>query len=263
MTQVSRPYLLLTNDDGIHAEGLEALADVLEPHYDLLIVAPHRERSGAGHSITVLRDLWLEQYHRDGRHWGWSFQGKPADCVKVAFKTVSPDRPFDLVLSGINRGQNLGTNVLYSGTVAAAREGALMGIPAIAFSLYYHDIDSMQFETGAQVALTLTRRVLARGLPKGVLLNVNVPDLPLDRIEGFAITRQGDGMFHDKFEHVEGHPERNRLLRNVGERFAGSSSKDHDIDDVAVDKNRVSITPLHIDSTAHAYLTELEDLTGP
>ena len=133
MTEPRRPYVLLTNDDGVHAPGLHALADALEPFCDLTIVAPHRERSGAGHAITVLRDLRLEKYERHGSHWGWSFQGKPADCVKVAVATVSRERAFDMVLSGINRGQNLGVNVLYSGTVGAAREASELVTPSVPF----------------------------------------------------------------------------------------------------------------------------------
>lgn len=258
-----RPYLLLTNDDGIHAPGLEALADALEADYDLLIVAPHRERSGAGHSISVLKDLRLEEFHRDNRHWGWSFHGKPADCVKVALTVISKDRPFDLVLSGINRGQNLGINIIYSGTVAAAREAVIWGIPSMAFSVSFRDMNDVRFDTAAQVAADLTRRVLQRGLPPGIMLNVNVPPVSFDRIQGYAITRQGNSGFRDKFEHIESAPGAHRLVRNVGDRFFASTTDEHDLDDLAVKHNRVSITPLHVDSTAHEYLKELDDLTLP
>lgn len=258
-----RPYLLLTNDDGIDAPGLHALANALAGEYDLMIVAPHRERSGAGHAITVLRDLRLERFEREGIHWGWSFQGKPADCVKVAVTTISKNRPFDLVLSGINRGQNLGINVLYSGTVAAAREAVVLGLPAIAFSLSYLDLSDVRFDAAARVAADITARVLARGLPPGVFLNVNIPPVPFDSIQGYAITRQGDSSFRDRFEQIGGSPEGLPLYRNVGDRFHKSSSDDENLDDRAVKHGRVSITPLHLDTTAHHHLEGLRDLEGP
>jgi 5'-nucleotidase len=264
MNETARPYLLLTNDDGIEAPGLQNLADILEPYFDLLIVAPHRERSAAGHAISVMRDLKLEQFHREQKHWGWSFQGKPADCVKVAATVISKDRPFDLVLSGINRGQNLGVNILYSGTVAAAREAVVLGIPAIAFSVSFSNILEVRFDTAAKVALDLTRRVIKRKIPPGVMLNVNVPPVNYEDLQGFAITRMGNSGFRDKFHDVAGEFEgTSRLVRNVGDRFYPSTLEHHDLDDKAVKQNKVSITPLHIDATAHQFLNELEDLTLP
>jgi 5'-nucleotidase len=261
MTSTERPFLLLTNDDGIDAPGLHALADALEDRYDLLIVAPHEERSATGHSISVLRDLRLTPYHRKGRRWGWSLEGTPADCVKVAVQFLPKDRPIDFVVSGMNRGQNLGTNILYSGTVAAAREGVLLGIPAIAYSVVYRDPERVRFDTGARIVRELTPRIIRRGLPPEVLLNVNIPAVDFEEVAGYAVTRQGNSGFRDKFEHVEGHPEENPLLRNIGDRFQKSTIDRHDLDDQAIAKRFVSITPLHIDTTAHRYLEDLEDLT--
>lgn len=255
-----RPHVLLTNDDGIDAPGLHALADALEPDFDILVVAPHRERSATGHAISVMKDLRLERYHRNGDHWGWSFQGKPADCVKVAATVIAQDKPIDLVLSGINRGQNLGINILYSGTVAAAREGVLLGIPSIAFSLAYRKISEMDWKGAAEIAAKIARRVYGRGLPLGVFLNVNVPPCPAAEIRGFAITRQGMSGFRDHFEHVGGDASSGALYRNIGERFRHSPSDDIDLDDRAIKHNRVSITPLHVDTTAHHALRGLADL---
>ena len=262
MSEAERPHILLTNDDGIGAEGLHALADALAADYDLLIIAPDRERSATGHAITVLKELRLEKYERDGKRWGWSFEGRPADCVKMAVKILSKERPFDMVISGINRGQNLGVNTLYSGTVAAAREGVLMGIPSIAFSVAYNDIRKVRFDTAAQVARDLTAKALSRGLPPGVFLNVNVPAIDIGKIEGYAITKQGNSGFGDKFEHVEGHPDHSALYRNVGDRFYESTTDHHDLDDRAIRRNEVSITPLHVDATAYQHLADLEDLTA-
>lgn len=257
----TRPYLLLTNDDGIDAPGLHALADALEPEFDLLIVAPHRERSATGHAISVMRDLRLEQFHRKGGHWGWSFQGKPADCVKIGLTRISPDRKIDLVVSGINRGQNMGINILYSGTVAAAREAAIWGFPAIAFSLAYKDLRSVNFDAAARVAAEVTRKAASHGMPKHIFLNVNVPPVPHEEIRGWEITRQGDSGFRDHFEHVGGEAhETHRLYRNIGERFTPSSREEIDLDDHALARNMVSITPLQVDATALGAIEGLRDL---
>lgn len=256
-----RPLILLTNDDGIDAPGLHALGDALSEDFDLLVVAPHEERSATGHSISVLRDLRLLPYERDGKPWGWSLEGTPADCVKVAVQFLQKERPIDLVVSGMNRGQNLGINILYSGTVAAAREGVLLGFPAIAYSVVYRDPNNLRFDTGARVAKEFTAKTVKRGLPADVLLNVNIPAVDFGDLAGYAITRQGNSGFRDRFEHVEGHPERNPLLRNVGDRFRKSTIEHHALDDQAIARNFVSITPLHIDTTAHHYLEDLEDLT--
>lgn len=256
-----RPYLLLTNDDGIDAPGLHALADALEPDFDLLIVAPHRERSATGHAISVMKDLRLEEFHRKGGHWGWSFQGKPADCVKIALTRISPDRKIDFVVSGINRGQNMGINIVYSGTVAAAREAAIWNVPAIAFSLAYKNIFDVNFSAAARVASEVAKKVVPRGLPSHVFLNVNVPPVPYEEIRGWEITRQGDSGFRDHFQHVRGEAQdTHKLYRNVGERFAPSSREQVDLDDHALGRNMVSITPLHVDSTAHDAIEGLRDL---
>jgi 5'-nucleotidase len=259
--KTERPLLLLTNDDGIDAPGLHALGDALSEDFDLLIVAPHEERSATGHSISVLRDLRLLPYQRNGKPWGWSLEGTPADCVKVAIQYLQKERPIEMVVSGMNRGQNLGINILYSGTVAAAREGVLLGYPAIAYSIVYRDPNDLRFDTGARVAKELTSKTYRRGLPPEVLLNVNIPAIAFEEIAGYAITRQGNSGFRDKFKHVEGHAERNPLLRNVGDRFQKSTMEHHALDDQAIARNMVSISPLHIDTTAHHYLEDLEDLT--
>lgn len=255
-----RPHLLITNDDGIDAPGLHALADALDDEFTILVVAPHRERSATGHAISVMKNLKLERYHRNGDHWGWSFQGKPADCVKVAVTVIAKDHPIDLVLSGINRGQNLGINILYSGTVAAAREGVVLGVPSIAFSLSYRNIHDMDWPGAAKIAADITRRVVRRGLPPGVFLNVNIPHSPGAGIAGYAITRQGMSGFRDRFELVPGEHAEGEMYRNVGERFAPSPSEDIDLDDRAIKRGMVSITPLHIDTTAHHVIHDLQDL---
>lgn len=278
MPKKNRPYILITNDDGIEAPGIEALADALSPDYDLLIIAPHRERSATAHAITILRALKLEKYSRNGSPFGWAFGGKPADCVKVGVKLLAHDRKLDLVIAGINRGQNLGRNILYSGTVGAAREGVLMGVPSIAFSLTFLNINDVDFAASALVAREITARAIEHGMPDGVFLNVNVPPCSFADIRGYAITRQGTSGFKDKFIHAgpddmadlkrlrdveEAHlgPDGDEwMLRNVGARFERSTDDADNLDDHAVYSNKVSITPLHVDTTAHHHLESLEHM---
>jgi 5'-nucleotidase len=195
-----RPHVLLTNDDGVHAPGLRALSEALRASADLTIVAPSHENSGMGHAITVFRDLHFEPVHEDGQLWGWGLNGTPADCVKVAIHLLGRDRPFDAVISGVNRGQNAGINVLYSGTVAAAREAAIYGLPAIAVSLLYLEENHLPYHTGGRVAADVLNLMLRHGLPRGVMLNVNVPPVEYENLRGWAVTRMGDSGYDDFFE---------------------------------------------------------------
>lgn len=261
MPRPERKTILISNDDGIDAPGIHALADALAPDYDLLIVAPDRERSATGHAISILREMHLERYYKDDKPWGWSLEGNPADCVKIAIDVLGKERPIDLVVSGINRGQNLGINILYSGTVAAAREGVLQGLPAIAYSVVYKYPEEVRFDTAARVAKELTKKVIERGLPHDALLNVNVPPIAFEDIKGYSITRQGGSSFGDRFQHMHGDPAEKARYRNIGVGFQKSPEEHVDVDDAAILADHVSITPLHTDSTAHHYRDELEDLT--
>ncbi|MCE5228872.1 5'/3'-nucleotidase SurE [bacterium] len=261
-TQTGRPHVLITNDDGIEAPGIAALAEALRPEADLTIVAPARENSGMGHAITVLRDLRFEPFHRDGMLWGYGLEGTPADCVKIAVQVLAADRPFDLVVSGINAGQNCGINILYSGTVAAAREAAVLGLPAFAVSLLYHDAGDLYFDTAGRVALDVMRMVRRRGLPRGVMLNVNVPPLPYESIKGWVVTRMGESGYADLFLHEPGQADEPAIYRNVGKGFEPSTIVHGDaarpLDDIALYEDNVSITPLMFDLTAHDFLGEVD-----
>ena len=259
MSAPSRPHLLLTNDDGIEAPGLAALAAALRPIADLTIVAPAVENSAMGHAISLFKDLRFSPVHRDGAIFGWGLAGTPADCVKVAVSTLGQARPFDWVISGINRGRNAGIDILYSGTVAAAREGAILGLPAIAISLYFEELDKLYYDTASAVAFDVMQMVLGRRVPPGVLLNVNVPGVPLDQIAGWSPTRMGNSAYIDHFldQPVDGE-EFSRLYRNIGKGSVPSSAPgEGPTDDEALQSNRVSITPLHLDLTAHEFLPQL------
>jgi 5'-nucleotidase len=236
-----QPLILITNDDGVHASGIRALAEALRPLGEVHVVAPDREVSACSQSLTLKHPLRAERLEARVH----SVDGTPADCVNLAIVKLLPRRP-DLVVSGINRGANLGEDIFYSGTVGGAREGTFFGVPAIAISLAARaEID---FGPSAEFAIRLATRVLDRGLPERTLLNVNVPP---GRPAGVAVTVQG------RREHegtiLEGLDPRRRTYYWIEEgRDRWVSDELSDI--FAVRKGLISITPLQTDTTHHAVL---------
>lgn len=247
------PLILVSNDDGVEAEGLAALAAALRPLGEIVVCAPARERSASGHAITVSRDLeYREVRDEDDAVWAHALDGTPADCVKFGLRELLGGRRPDLVVSGVNRGPNTGVNILYSGTVAAAVEGALNGVPSIAVSLNAaRDAAHRHFDTAGVFARRVARRTLSEGLPEWTVLNVNVPNLPLERIEGVSVTRMSRTMFRDRFEAVHARDGRTRY-RNAGDELA-LDLEAPDRDDGALREHRVSITPLRLDLTRHEW----------
>ena len=193
----SRPLILLTNDDGIHAEGLRKLKTAAAKLGQVRIVAPENEQSAVGHSITLYDPIKAHEVTKDGKFYGYGIGGTPADSVKLAVYSLLR-RPPDLVISGINNGANLGINVLYSGTVSAATEAAILGFPAMAVSLAQKK--DPPYEWALPHIERLGAWVLKCGLPRGVALNVNIPALPPDQDRGFKLTRQGLSKFRESFE---------------------------------------------------------------
>ena len=247
--------ILLTNDDGIDAPGIRALYEHVVKIAQVTVVAPVDERSAVGHAIS-LKDLALVERKSQGKTWGYGLErGTPADCVKFAVTHLMKEPPH-LVLSGINRGQNTGNSILYSGTVAAAIEGTMFGIPSIAVSLAALSPLIPYFDYAARFTASLSRLILGRGLPEGVLLNVNVPNLREQEIQGIVISRQGKSMFEDFFKDQG---KRNGLpsFRNVGGKML-SSPEGEDFDDLVLKQNKISITPLQYDLTHHKLRTELD-----
>ncbi|MFC3284873.1 5'/3'-nucleotidase SurE [Litchfieldella rifensis] len=238
--------LLLSNDDGVHAPGLRALYEALCPHARVRVVAPDRDKSGASNSLTLTRPLALN----DLDNGFYSVDGTPADCVYLGVNGVWDEKP-DLVISGINHGGNLGDDVLYSGTVAAAMEGRNLGMPAIAMSL----VGDRHFETAGRVAASLIGAADLLSLPPRSLLNVNVPDLPWDEIRGFRVTRlgyRGPAARPLKIQDPRG---RERYwIAAVGE----NADDGPDTDFAAVEAGFVSITPLQTDLTRHAALDDVQ-----
>ena len=242
--------ILVTNDDGVYSPGIQMLAKRLKELDSVVIVAPDRERSAAGHSMTLHRPLLIEQLKESM----YSVNGTPTDCVNIAVKGLLKEVP-RLVVSGINKGPNLGDDVTYSGTVAGAMEGILLGIPSFAISLVARE--DFLFAEAAEVALQTARRVLEQGLPAGTLLNVNVPNLPLAAMTGTRITRLGKRIYHQMT--VERVDPRGKKYYWIGggepdwEREEGT-----DLD--AVDRKFVSITPLHLDMTDYASFNTLKTM---
>ena len=247
-----RPLILLSNDDGIDAAGLSALADALDGLGTLAVVAPFEEQSAVGHSITVRLPMRAHTWRFGERDvWARAITGTPADCVKIAVQKLLPRAP-DLIVSGINHGPNTAVNVLYSGTVSAATEGAVLGIPAIAMS--HGAWRPTEFGAAKDAARTLAARVLADGLPPGLVLNVNVPDLPAAEVCGMRVTRQAQARWEEHFE--ERRDPMDRPYYWLGGRFVDLDDG-LDTDLSALRDGYVSVTPLHFDLTAYAHLDAL------
>ncbi len=243
-------HILLSNDDGYFAPGLATLANTLSAHgHRVTVVAPERDRSGASNSLTLDRPLMVRRTP-SGFHY---VNGTPTDCVHLAVTGLLPELP-DMIMSGINHGANMGDDTIYSGTVAAATEGFLLGIPSVAISLVNNNRE--QFQTAADIAVELAARVARQPFTEPVLLNVNVPDVAPDELRGSVVTRLGKR--HKAQDTVQTINPRNQLMYWVGAagaaQDAGPGTDFH-----AVARNQVSITPLQIDLTRYTQMRELQE----
>jgi 5'-nucleotidase len=247
--------ILLCNDDGIHAPGISVLRRAVGDLGEIRIVAPDVERSAAGHAITLADPIKSTPVEKNGVFFGDAIGGTPADCIKLAACAIMKDAPPDLTLSGINLGSNTGISVLYSGTVSAATESVILGIPGVAFSLCSY-LDP-QWEMAERVAAELTRKIIENPPPPGVLLNINMPNLPYDELKGIKVTRMGSSRFIEKF-HERLDP-RGRTYYWLDGELAVHDEGD-DIDIHAVRDGYVSITPIQLDMTAYDHLESLRHL---
>ena len=189
--------ILISNDDGIHAPGIAALYEAVKDLGEIHVVAPSGEQSAVGHAITLSDPIKTRKVFKNGSFFGYAVGGTPADCVKLAVCALLDKRP-DLVISGINLGPNAGISVIYSGTVSAATEGTILGIPSMAVSM--NTFKDPHWETGARVARHLAQVIHDKGLPENTLLNVNVPNLPAGDVKGYAVTRMGRSRFVETFD---------------------------------------------------------------
>jgi len=248
------PDILITNDDGIHAPGLAVLREALEGLGNLHIIAPDTERSAAGHAITMLHILRVLEIRHNGRLFGRAVNGTPADCVKLALSNLL-QKPPALVVSGINPGPNTGTNVLYSGTVSAAMEGTIYGIPSLAVSM--GSLKSQQdFRPAGIYARRIAAQILEKGLPPGVMLNLNVPSLPSEQIKGIRLTHQARYQYNDKYEKRQDPRGWDYYWLSLEDAEVIDSSPYADA--VAVAQGYVSLTPLSFDLTKHDFMHELQ-----
>ena len=239
--------ILISNDDGVDAPGIQALAKGLgDAGHQVIIVAPDRDRSGASNSLTL--DMPIRVAQQDGST--WRVYGTPTDCVHVAITGMLEEEP-DIVISGINNTANLGDDVIYSGTVAAAMEGRFLGLPAIAVSLVTKNHHGLHYESAARAAVELVKRLGADPLPADTILNLNVPDLPWQEIEGYAVTRLGNR--HRAAPCIPQHDPRGRQWWWIGpagaEQDAGVGTDFH-----AVRTGHISITPIQVDLTRYQAL---------
>jgi 5'-nucleotidase len=250
--KAKRPHILITNDDGIHAPGIRHLWQALSPYAELTIVAPHGEQSAVGLMTTLRHPLRIDRVRwQSDKDDIWSVTGTPADCVKLALNAIMDKRP-DLVVSGINRGANFGRGVLYSGTVAAAIESVMQGIPAIAFSCYDYHLEP-EYEGSGKYVFPIVEHILKHPLPEGSLLNVNFPEKRLWPIKGFKMTLLGKEWWAED-------PEK-RTHPSEGNHYYWLGSKLRNADDTLdgeaawLRQGYVTAVPLHVaDLTDHKHL---------
>lgn len=249
-----KPLILITNDDSIQANGIANLVEAMRPLGDILVVAPDKPQSGMGHAITINHPLRLTKSSVFNGIDAYTCSGTPVDCVKLAIYEIIKKRP-TLLVSGINHGSNAATNVLYSGTMSAAVEGAIEGIPSIGFSLLDHTGDA-DFEAAAHYAYEIAKRALSEGIQNGVCLNVNIPKGRPEVINGVKICRQGRAFWEDSFD--------KRTDPFGGDYFwltgvFNSTDKGEDTDMWALENNFVSIVPTQFDMTAHHLISSLNE----
>jgi 5'-nucleotidase len=246
--------ILLTNDDGIYAPGLRALREELLQLGEVTVVAPATEQSAAGHSVTLLVPLLVQEVFDEAKRFiGWAVEGRPADCVKLALLELLPDPP-DLIVSGLNAGANAGINVLYSGTVAAAIEGAFFRRTAIACSQAHVKARPLDFKAGAIHARRIVEQIIESKPDAGTLYNVNIPSLENGPVKGVRVVRQNVAPYVEQF--VRRVDPRGRTYFWMGSDF-GCPEPHPDTDETCLNEGYITITPLQFDLTRHETLHEL------
>lgn len=245
-------HILVTNDDGAFAPGIWALVSALETIAEVTVIAPDQNKSGISSALSLETPLRVMKTP-SGKGW-WQMNGTPADCVRLALSGFLEYEP-DIVISGINAGDNMGDNVIYSGTVGGATEGRFLKYPPIAISSAGHTHDQMHYETAGKVAIDLVKRMRVQPMAPGVILNVNVPSIPYEDIRGTEITRLGDRHYGEPV--IPAEDGRGRRIYWIGD--TGKIKDDSEGTDFhAVHNGYVSVTPLQIDLTSHRHINELK-----
>lgn len=255
MSKNDKKIILVTNDDGITAPGLCALIEGVKHLGEIIVVAPDSPQSGMGHAITINNPLRLDKVTMDGHHSWYQCSGTPVDCVKIAIDKILHRKP-DLCVSGINHGSNSAINVIYSGTMSAAMEGAIEGIPSIGFSLLNFALDA-DFSAAKQYAGMIAKNVLESGLPQGTLLNVNIPNLPIELLKGVKVCRQANAKWEEEFdERLD--PNKRKYYWLTG-KFV-NHDKGQDTDEWALSNGYISLVPVMFDFTAHHAIPFLNEM---
>ena len=252
--RTTRPLILVTNDDGVFSPGIKALVEVMKELGDVVVVAPDKPQSGMGHAITINSTLRINKTNVYGVLAEYSCTGTPVDCVKIAVNKILPRKP-DLCVSGINHGSNMSINVIYSGTMSAAVEGAIENIPSIGFSLCNYSIEA-DFIPAKIIVKSIAENVLAKGLAKGVCLNVNIPSIPLSEIKGIKTCRQAKATWIEELDERKD-PSGNTYFWLTGV-FKNFETDQQDTDVWAIENDYVSLVPVQFDMTAYEMLPELE-----
>jgi len=250
---MKKPLILICNDDGVTAPGIQSLIEAVRDLGDIMVVAPDKPQSGTGHGITLNATLRMQKIREEEGLKVCSCSGTPVDCIKLAIFKMEM-KPA-IILSGINHGSNASINVIYSGTMSAAVEGALENVPSIGFSLLDHSIDA-DFTAAKGIARQISIKAIEEGLPKGVCLNVNIPKLHAEEIEGIKVCRQAKGNWEEEFE-ARKDPMGNEYFWLTGT----FNNQDHgeDTDIWALENNYVSVVPVQHDLTAHTALSEINN----
>ncbi|KIA84619.1 stationary phase survival protein SurE [Kaistella solincola] len=252
---MQKPLILVTNDDGITAPGIRNLVEFMSEIGEVIVVAPNSPQSGKGHAITINSTITFEEINLEGAQKDYSLSGTPVDCVKFALDKILPRRP-DLVVSGINHGANSSINVIYSGTMSAAVEAGVEGLQAIGFSLLDFSWDA-DFSQAKEYIQKIVRNVLENPLPKGIVLNVNIPKLDKDEIKGIKVCRQANAKWEENFdERVNPHGKKYYWLTG----YFNNMDDGDDADETALLDGFISIVPVKFDLTAYEYLESLKQI---
>ena len=247
-----KPLILVTNDDGYQAKGIKELANAMKDLGEVVMFAPHSHQSGMSSAITTVEPLRAWKFHEEEGFRAYACNGTPVDCVKLALNEFLDRKP-DLLVSGINHGSNAGISVLYSGTVGAALEGCVFGVPSVAFSLCDFTPNA-DFSATADVARKIASKVLENGLPKGICLNVNVPE---GKVEGIKITTQTQGKWVNEYHRSKDGGER-EVFWMTGN-FENWEADNDNSDEWALSNGYAAVVPVKIDMTAHDLVSELKE----
>lgn len=251
---MQRPLILITNDDGITAPGIRNLISFMNEIGEVVVVAPDSPQSGKGHAITINSTLTFEEIKMEGPQKDYALSGTPADCVKFALDKILTRRP-DIVVSGINHGSNSSINVIYSGTMSAAVEAGVEGLPAIGFSLLDFSWDA-DFSQAKSFIQEIVKKTLQKPMPKGIVLNVNIPNLPKKQIKGIKVCRQANAKWEESFdERTNPHGKKYYWLTG----HFNNMDNGNDADENALEEGYISVVPVKFDLTAYEYMKDLED----